>query len=432
MYAKLVFRNAKRSVKDYLIYIVTMTICVTLFYSFLSISSRYYQPDIGSEYNFTILSDGMKAAICVITLFLLFLIRFVNHYMLRRKQKEFAVQSIMGMEQKTVGRLFFAETFMMGILSIAIGIFLGVFCSQFITAMLLTTYGKSYELSWTLFPDTVLLTIGFFIFSFLIVGIFNTRTIRKTKIIDMLAAEKENDPELKKSRWIAAVVLLFEGFTVWMLLTGVQKIVFYYDGRFAIPAKLMFWGNILFPAITLLWSGFWLIRKRKTGVSTLLPGLLVCTVLNTVMAASVPALTSRYCGVPVRLCFPLRRKAVGRVHVRQPKVVFHSLRHSSTTYKLKLNHGDLKATQGDTGHAQIDMITSVYAHILDEDRKINAQKFESAFYANPDLRSVRPPEEPKEPAPATLDLEALVEQLRKSPELANTLAALLASAPSEK
>ena len=44
-----------------------------------------------------------------------------------------------------------------------------------------------------------------------------------------------------------------------------------------------------------------------------------------------------------------------------PNVVFHSLRHSSTTYKLKLNHGDLKATQGDTGHAQIDMITSVYA-----------------------------------------------------------------------
>ena len=211
-----------------------------------------------------------------------------------------------------------------------------------------------------------------------------------------------------------------------------QIIVFYYNGRFAIPAKLMFWGNILFPAITLLWSGFWLIRKRKTGVSTLLPGLLVCTVLNTVMAASVPALTSRYCGVPVRLCFPLRRKAVGRVHVRQPKVVFHSLRHSSTIYKLKLNHGDLKATLGDTGHAEIDMITSIYAHILDEDRKVNAQKFESAFYANPDLRSVRPPEEPKESAPATLDLEALVEQLRKSPELANTLAALLVSAPSEK
>ena len=114
MYAKLIFRNAKQSVKDYLIYIVTMTICVTLFYSFLSISSSYYNPDIGSEYDFTLLSDGMKAAICMITLLLLLLIRFVNHYMLRQKQKEFALQSIMGMEQKTIGRIFLAETLIMG------------------------------------------------------------------------------------------------------------------------------------------------------------------------------------------------------------------------------------------------------------------------------------------------------------------------------
>jgi len=77
-----------------------------------------------------------------------------------------------------------------------------------------------------------------------------------------------------------------------------------------------------------------------------------------------------------------------------PNVVFHSLRHSSTTYKLKLNHGDLKATQGDTGHAQIDMITDIYAHILDEDRKVNAMKFEQAFYnINADLRSVCAPQE---------------------------------------
>lgn len=104
-----------------------------------------------------------------------------------------------------------------------------------------------------------------------------------------------------------------------------------------------------------------------------------------------------------------------------PNVVFHSLRHSSTTYKLKLNHGDLKATQGDTGHAEVDMIMSVYAHILDEDRKINAQKFEASFYSNPDLREVKPPAEPQ---PA-LDLALLIEQLQKSPELANTLARLL-------
>lgn len=105
-----------------------------------------------------------------------------------------------------------------------------------------------------------------------------------------------------------------------------------------------------------------------------------------------------------------------------PNVVFHSLRHSSTTYKLKLNHGDLKATQGDTGHAQIDMITKVYAHILDEDRKINAQKFDVAFYKGPDLRKTAVPQD-KAPV---IDLQALVEQLRQAPELASTLAALIA------
>ena len=294
MYAKLVLRNAKRSVKDYLIYIVTMTICVTLFYSFLSISSRYYKPDIGSEYDFTLLGDGMKVAICAITLILLFLIRFVNHYMLRRKQKEFAIQSMMGMEQKTVGRLFFAETFVMGMISIVIGIFLGVFCSQFITAMLLTSYGKSYELTWTLFPDTVLLTVYFFVLSFLVIGLFNTRTIRKTKIIDMLSADRENDPELKKSRWIVVIAILFELFTIWMLVTGIQMVWSFYDRRFALPVQIMFWGNIILPAATLFWTVWWLVRKKKSVFPKFSYGLLICAALNTCIAASIPTLINQY------------------------------------------------------------------------------------------------------------------------------------------
>lgn len=106
-----------------------------------------------------------------------------------------------------------------------------------------------------------------------------------------------------------------------------------------------------------------------------------------------------------------------------PNVVFHSLRHSSTTYKLKLNHGDLKATQGDTGHSQVDMITKIYAHILDEDRKVNAQKFESAFYANPDLRSVHAPQEEK--TQPLLDAQTLLSQLQQSPELLSNLTSLI-------
>lgn len=294
MYAKLVFRNARRSIQDYLVYILTMTICVTLFYSFLSISSSYYEPDIGTEYDFTMLSDGMKLAICAVTLILLFLIRFVNHYMLRRKQREFALQSVMGMEQRIIGWLFFAETFLMGLVSIAAGIFLGVFCSQFITALLLTSYGKQYEITWTLFPDTVLLTAGFFILSLLVVGLSNTRTIRKMKIIDMLTADRDNGPELRKSRWIWVLVIFFEVFSVWMCVTGVQKVLFYWDSRFALPVQLMFWGNILFPAMSLLWPALWALRRKKGGFTALFSGLLFSAFLNTLAAASVPMLNSRY------------------------------------------------------------------------------------------------------------------------------------------
>ena len=107
-----------------------------------------------------------------------------------------------------------------------------------------------------------------------------------------------------------------------------------------------------------------------------------------------------------------------------PNVVFHSLRHSSTTYKLKLNKGDIKATQGDTGHAQIDMITDVYAHILDEDRKINAQKFEDAFYAGLDLRNVKPPEYEK----ANSELTNVMQALQNSPELTAMLSSLISQA----
>ena len=108
-----------------------------------------------------------------------------------------------------------------------------------------------------------------------------------------------------------------------------------------------------------------------------------------------------------------------------PDVVFHSLRHTSTTYKLKLNGGDMKAVQGDTGHAQLKMVSDVYSHILDEDRRLNADKFEKVFYQHqqPVLETVEQPV--KQPAAATSDVTKVLELLNKSPELTAQLLQLL-------
>lgn len=108
------------------------------------------------------------------------------------------------------------------------------------------------------------------------------------------------------------------------------------------------------------------------------------------------------------------RKGLARITEKAglPKVVFHSLRHSSTTYKLKLNNGDIKATQGDTGHSQADMVTDVYSHILDEDRKVNAQKFDDSFYRNG---------EEIDRKKNKVDVDALVNALKDNPELMKQL-----------
>ena len=114
-----------------------------------------------------------------------------------------------------------------------------------------------------------------------------------------------------------------------------------------------------------------------------------------------------------------------------PKVVFHSLRHTSTTYKLKLSGGDIKAVQGDTGHAQATMVTERYAHILDDDRRVNAARFQKEFYGGGGTAAVEAPREQQPPASDPLQsLDAAAKQqlllklLAESPDMAALLTAL--------
>ena len=117
-----------------------------------------------------------------------------------------------------------------------------------------------------------------------------------------------------------------------------------------------------------------------------------------------------------------------------PDVVFHSLRHTSVTYKLKLSGGDIKAVQGDSGHAQADMVTEVYGHILDEDRKKNAQLMENAFYnkenLNPDIHGVSGTQNNNNnnmiSVPEGVDADMLMKVL-ENPEMAALLTSLAKS-----
>ena len=92
-------------------------------------------------------------------------------------------------------------------------------------------------------------------------------------------------------------------------------------------------------------------------------------------------------------------------------VVFHSLRHSSTSLKLKLSGGDIKTVQKDTGHSQSRMVTDVYSHSFDEDRKHLARKVDKLFFAQSQQK------EPQKPA-ADPSTEEAMKMLQSNPEMA--------------
>ena len=101
---------------------------------------------------------------------------------------------------------------------------------------------------------------------------------------------------------------------------------------------------------------------------------------------------------------------------------------ASITYKLKLNGGDIKAVQGDSGHAQVKMVTDVYSHILDDDRRINAQRFEEQFYRHEDTQHTEKPVEVQPPPTAPTESDnpdlATLGKLLSNPEMAALIKAL--------
>ena len=104
-----------------------------------------------------------------------------------------------------------------------------------------------------------------------------------------------------------------------------------------------------------------------------------------------------------------------------PHVTFHSLRHSSTTYKLLYSHGDIKSVQGDTGHSRAEMVVDLYAHAMDSQRRKNAQHFQEAFYDK--FSAGRKNNEEKEQSP--IDMAAVVKVLQEDPEMLRQFLRLL-------
>ena len=206
MYVKLALENAKKSIKDYLIYFITITICVSLFYAFMSLSSSSYELITEKSYKFEVLKAILKYSTYVITGVLIILVGYVNKYMMKRRQREFATYILLGSEQKSVALMFFIETLIVGIMAIICGICIGTLFSQVVTAIVLITAKQEVVFNFRLYMDTVVITFIFFISMFCIIGVYNIRVLRKLKLINMMNVEKKTEFQFKRSCKFYAVV----------------------------------------------------------------------------------------------------------------------------------------------------------------------------------------------------------------------------------
>lgn len=208
MYAQLAKTNVRKSIKDYLIYFITIAICVSLFYAITSLSSSDYELITEESYNFRALKIILQYSTYLITAILILLIAYVNKYMIGRRKREFATYVLLGAEQISVSLMFFIETIVVGFLAIITGILVGTLFSQAITAIVLISAKQEVVFSIKLYADTVVITFIFFISMFCIIGLYNVIVLRKIKLVDMINAHKQVEFQFKRSNKVYIAIFV--------------------------------------------------------------------------------------------------------------------------------------------------------------------------------------------------------------------------------
>lgn len=196
MLAKLAFANVRRSYKDFAIYFFTLLIGVAVFYAFNSITAQDAVLAFGKSQGNMIellsyLINGVSVFICVI---LAFLVVYASRYLIKRRNKEFAIYLLLGMPKGTLLRLTLAETLIVGLVSLMAGIGLGLLISQgllYVTAFMFVVDIPGF--TFFVAQDELVKTIVVFLIIFALALFFNVGYVMKAKLIDLIQSERKND-----------------------------------------------------------------------------------------------------------------------------------------------------------------------------------------------------------------------------------------------
>ncbi|MGL4343994.1 MAG: FtsX-like permease family protein [Cellulosilyticaceae bacterium] len=250
MYFKLAVNNVKKSFRDYGIYFLTLTFSVCIFYVFNTLESQRAMMIVSDT------TDNMMKNLAeligylsfFIAIVLGFLILYANKFLIRRRKKELGLYMLMGMEKSKISMVLVLETFLIGLFSLGVGLGLGIFLSQALSVFTAKLFGAQMEQFRFVFsPEGVAKSVLCFVMIYVIVMVFNVLALSKSKLIELLYANKKNERPKVRSLKVAvvcfalAVICLVTAY-VFIIKNGLQV----FDGYFYAAFVLAFVGTLLF------------------------------------------------------------------------------------------------------------------------------------------------------------------------------------------
>ena len=196
MLCKLSLKNIKTSIKDYAIYFFTLILGVAIFYVFNALESQTVLMDVSSSTKEIIkLMMTMLSSVSIFVSFILgFLIIYASRFLMKRRNKEFGVYLTLGMSKRKISMILFFETLFIGFLSLIVGLGLGVILSQFMSLLVANMFEADLTKFTFVFSSSACIkTIIYFSIMYLIVMIFNTFSVSKCKLIDLLQGAKKSE-----------------------------------------------------------------------------------------------------------------------------------------------------------------------------------------------------------------------------------------------
>lgn len=211
MLCKLSLKNIKKSIKDYAIYFFTLILGVAIFYVFNALESQTVMMDVSSSTEELIeLMMTMLSGVSVFVSFILgFLIIYASRFLMKRRNKEFGVYLTLGMSKRKISLILFFETLFIGIISLVVGLGIGIILSQLMSLVVANMFEADLtKFAFVFSSSSCIKTIIYFGIMYLFVMIFNTYSVSKCKLIDLLNGAKTSEKIKLKNPILCIIIFI--------------------------------------------------------------------------------------------------------------------------------------------------------------------------------------------------------------------------------